>query len=97
MLYEVTLPNLDDMAEDVAVPSDENSEQEDEVIEATVSYWFAEEGDNVEKGSDLVEVTTDKATFTVPTPESGTLMEKKVAEGDAIHEGEVLCVFELRD
>jgi len=66
------------------------------VSEATVSYWHFEEGDNVEKGKDIVELTTDKATFNVPTPVSGVLSEVFFEEGETVQVGEVLAVIEKR-
>ena len=54
---------------------------EDAAEEATVSYWLAEEGDAVIEGEDLVEMTTDKAAFSVPSPKTGILREKLVEEG----------------
>ncbi|MBN2311036.1 MAG: hypothetical protein JXR94_18820 [Candidatus Hydrogenedentes bacterium] len=78
MTYEVKLPSLG----------------EDSVEEATVSYWLVEEGDQVKEGDDLVEMTTDKAAFSVPSPESGTVLEKLVEEGDDVRVGDVLCTLE---
>ena len=63
------------------------------VEEATVSYWHFEEGDKVEKAQDLVELTTDKATFNLPSPCSGTLTEVLSGEGETVKVGEVLAVI----
>lgn len=79
MKYEVKLPNLGD----------------DAAEEATVSYWLVEEGDLVHEGDDLVEMTTDKAAFSVQAPKSGTVLEKLVEEGDEVTVGDVLCLLEL--
>lgn len=79
MRYEVKLPDLGDEAAD----------------EATVSYWLVEEGDEVSESDDLVEMTTDKAAFSVPAPKSGVLLEKLVEEGEDIAVGDVLCVLEI--
>jgi len=78
MRYEVKLPNLGDDADDSAV----------------VSFWLVNEGDEVRKGDDLVELTTDKAAFTLPSPRRGTLVEKVADEDDEVHVGDVLCVLE---
>jgi len=64
------------------------------VNEATVSYWHFEEGDSVKEGKDLVELTTDKATFNVPTPVSGVLSEVFFEEGETGQVGEVLAAIE---
>ncbi|MCD5401193.1 biotin/lipoyl-binding protein [candidate division NPL-UPA2 bacterium] len=66
----------------------------EEVKEATVSYWLHEEGDEVKEGEDLVEMTTDKATFNVPVPTSGILKEISVEEGETVKVGQKLAVIE---
>jgi len=79
MRYEVKLPDLGEEAAD----------------EATVSYWLVEEGDEISESDDLVEMTTDKAAFSVPSPKSGVLLEKLVEEGDDVSVGDVLCILEI--
>ncbi len=64
------------------------------VNEATVSYWHFEEGDKVEEGNELVEMVTDKATFNLPAPASGTLGEVFFEEGDVVKVGDVLATIE---
>ena len=78
-MYEVKLPDLG----------------EDAGNEATVSVWYFEEGDHVGEGDDLVEMTTDKATFAVPSPKAGILAEILANEGDVIASGEVLAILEV--
>jgi len=78
MRYKVTLPSLGEDTEEGA----------------TVSFWLVAEGDKVRKGDDLVELTTDKAAFTLPSPKNGTLVEKLVEEDDEVHVGDGLCVLE---
>ena len=67
----------------------------DDVETATVSLWLADEGDIVNENDDLVEMTTDKAAFTVPSPKTGTLIEKAVEEDDEVSVGHVLCILEI--
>jgi len=67
----------------------------DDAETAIVSLWLADEGDIVNENDDLVEMTTDKASFTVPSPKSGTLLEKAVEEDDEVHVGDVLCILDL--
>ncbi|MFO7976835.1 MAG: lipoyl domain-containing protein [Candidatus Hydrogenedentota bacterium] len=78
MAYEVTLPPLGEDASDTA----------------TVSQWLVAEGTAVQKGDDLVEMTTDKAAFNVPSPAAGTLTEIRAHENDEVSVGNVLCVIE---
>jgi len=64
------------------------------ITKATVSYWYFKPGDKVEEKADLVELTTDKATFNLPSPCSGTLTEIYFQEGDAVNVGEALASIE---
>lgn len=79
MRYEVTLPKMGDDAEGVA----------------TVSFWLVGEGDDVRKGDDLVELLTDKASFTLPSPKKGTIVEMLAQEDDEVQVGEPLCILEV--
>jgi len=78
MVHEVKLPSLG----------------EDATQEATVSYWLVEEDETVKKGDDLIEMTTDKAAFSVPSPVSGVLQEKLVEEGDEVRVGDTICLID---
>ncbi len=64
------------------------------IEKATVSYWYFQEGEKVKEKDDLVELTTDKATFNLPSPCSGTLIEIFFREGDAVNVGEALAAIE---
>lgn len=68
---------------------------EDAIEKATLAYWLVEVGDQVDEGTDLIELTTDKAAFTLPAPQSGQLVEKCVGEGDEISVGDTLCVMDV--
>ena len=78
---EVRLPPLGDEAGD----------------EATVSVFFREPGEEIKEGDDLVEMITDKAAFTVPSPVSGTIISIEVAENDVVKVDDVLAVVEVPD
>ena len=62
--------------------------------EAEVSFWYVEEGDAVEEGQDMVEMVTDKAAFTVPSPAGGKVKEIRAQEGDKVKVGDVMAVLE---
>jgi pyruvate dehydrogenase E2 component (dihydrolipoamide acetyltransferase) len=64
------------------------------IEKATVSYWYFKEGEKVSEKDDLVELTTDKATFNLPSPSCGTLSEIFFREGDNVNVGEVLAIIE---
>ena len=68
---------------------------EDSVQDVQVSAWLAEVGSALQEGDDLLEITTDKAAFCVPAPQSGELIETRVAPGQKIHVGDVICVMEI--
>ena len=82
MQIEVRLPSLGD--------------DDDAVNGGTVSEWLVEDGP-VAEGDDLLELTTDKAAFVLPAPRAGILVERRVAPGDTVKVGEVICVFEVDD
>lgn len=79
MRVEVTLPDLGEDAES----------------QVTVSSWLIELGARVNEGDDLLELTTDKAAFTLPAPQSGVVSEFCVDADDAVNVGEVICVLEV--
>ena len=62
--------------------------------EATVSFWQVDEDEPVEKGDDLVEMATDKASFFVPSPVDGILREILEDEGAQVTVGDILCRIE---
>ena len=64
------------------------------ITKATVSYWYFKEGEKVNEKEDLVELTTDKATFNLPSPASGILSEILFHEGDSVNVGEVLGMID---
>ena len=61
------------------------------VDKASVSYWHKNVGDAVKEGDDLVELVTDKATFNLPSPASGTLKEVIVNEGEEAKVGAIVA------
>jgi len=64
------------------------------IDKATVSYWYFKAGEKVNEKDDLVELTTDKATFNLPSPATGNLCEILVHEGETVNVGEPLGVIE---
>jgi len=62
--------------------------------EATVSFWYFEEGAAIKQDEDLVEMVTDKATFNVPSPAGGVLKEVTAVEGDKVQVGGLMAVIE---
>jgi pyruvate/2-oxoglutarate dehydrogenase complex dihydrolipoamide acyltransferase (E2) component len=64
------------------------------IEEAGVSFWYKKVGDAVKEGEDLVELTTEKASFNLPSPASGTVKQVSVGEGDKVKVGQTLAVVE---
>lgn len=64
------------------------------INKATVSYWYFQVGEKVDEKDELVELTTDKATFNLPSPSSGTLSEILFQEGQVVNVGEVIGIIE---
>jgi pyruvate dehydrogenase E2 component (dihydrolipoamide acetyltransferase) len=64
------------------------------ITKATVTYWYFQEGETVKEKDDLVELTTDKATFNLPSPSSGRLIEIFFREGDSVNVGDALAAIE---
>ncbi len=65
------------------------------VVEGEIVQWLKEPGDAIEANEALVEVMTDKATIEVPAPNTGRLVEIKVAVGDICAIDEVIAILEL--
>lgn len=64
------------------------------IEKATLSYWYFKVGDKVNEKDDLVEFTTDKATFNLPSPSAGVLSEVFFQEGDTVNVGETLALID---
>jgi pyruvate dehydrogenase E2 component (dihydrolipoamide acetyltransferase) len=65
-----------------------------DITKAVVSFWYFKVGDKVNEKEDLVEVTTDKATFNVPSLATGTISQIYAHEGDTVKVGEPLALIE---
>lgn len=61
------------------------------VTEGTIGRWLKQPGDPVQKYEPLLQVITDKVDTEVPAPESGTLLEILVPEGETVRVGTVIA------
>src|SRR5687768_382622 len=66
------------------------------VTEGTVLEWHKQEGEFVEEGETVVEVSTDKVDAEVPAPASGTITKILKGEDEAIEVGGVLAELDPR-
>src|SRR6476469_5892110 len=64
------------------------------VTEGTVLDWLKQEGDHVEEGETIVEVSTDKVDAEVPAPASGVLTKILKGPDEVVKIGEALAEFE---
>ncbi len=64
------------------------------IHEAEVLVWHVELGGEVGLDEPLVDVETDKATVTIPSPVAGTLRERVGEPGETIHVDQVIAVLE---
>src|ERR1043165_3154321 len=62
----------------------------DSMEEGTILKWLKSDGDEVQKGEELVEIETDKANMTYESDEAGTL-ETVAQEDDTVAVGETIC------
>ena len=62
------------------------------VEEAVIEKWHVKEGDAIEKGQILFELTTDKATIEAESYYTGTLLRVFRAEGDTVPVNAVIAV-----
>jgi pyruvate dehydrogenase E2 component (dihydrolipoamide acetyltransferase) len=65
------------------------------VVEAEIMKWFVTEGDEVAEDQPLVEVMTDKATVTIPSPRRGRVLRRCWKEGDLAKVHSALIEIEL--
>src|SRR3954447_453720 len=63
----------------------------DSMEEGTILKWLVSEGDDVQRGQEIVEIETDKANMTYESDTAGTLVEIVVSEGDTVPLGEVIA------
>ena len=64
------------------------------VVEGEVVTWHVSIGDLVSEDDPIVDVMTDKATVTIPSPTDGTVLSLNGEVGDMIAVGSVLIEFD---
>ncbi len=63
------------------------------IHEGEILRWHVEVGDTVQEDAPLVDVETDKAAVTIPSPRTGRVMRLTGKPGDVVHTGETICVI----
>jgi len=61
---------------------------------ATIAAWNVKKGDLVKKEDDIVELVTDKASFSVSAGFDGRVIELQFQEGEEVAIGETLAVID---
>lgn len=67
------------------------------IVEAEIVKWLVREGDEVVEDQPLVEVMTDKATVTIPSPKRGRVARLCGKEGEIAQVHHTLVVLDLGD
>src|SRR5438445_11908276 len=65
------------------------------VVEGEIVKWLVKAGDEVALDQALVEVMTDKATVTIPSPRSGRVVNTVGKEGEVAKVHQTLVVMEV--
>ncbi len=76
------------MAVEIRVPAFGES-----VLEATVGRFLKKVGDSVKQDEDLVELETDKANVSVPSPAAGVLISIEIKEGDTVAVNDLIATL----
>ncbi len=63
------------------------------IHEGEVVRWKVKEGDKVTEDQVIAEVQTDKALVEIPSPKSGIILKRAVAEGQKIRVNDVFCII----
>src|SRR5262245_28434233 len=67
------------------------------VVEGEITAWHVRPGDDVTEDQSLVEVMTDKATVTIPSPHRGKILETRGQVGELVKVHNTLVVIETAD
>lgn len=63
------------------------------MTEGTIDCWIVKDGDQVEKGAPMMEITTEKLTNTIDAPVSGKI-KILVEEGESVECGVLIAEIE---
>ncbi len=65
------------------------------ILEATISKWLKNQGDEVAQDEPIAELETEKVSVEVNSPEEGILSKISHSEGDTVKVGELLAVVSV--
>lgn len=64
------------------------------IIEATITKWLKNIGDNISEDEPIAEIATDKVDSEIPSPASGKLIKQLFKEGDVAAVDSVIAIIE---
>lgn len=64
------------------------------IHEAEILEWHVKPGDEIQEDAPLVDVETDKAAVTLPSPRAGTLADAQGQVGDTVFVGQIIAVID---
>jgi len=67
------------------------------IIEATITRWVKNVGDQLEEDDSIVEIATDKVDSEIPSPVDGKLTQLLFEEGDVVAVGSVIAIVDTND
>ena len=65
------------------------------IHEGEILRWHVSVGEVVQEDEPLVDVETDKAAVTIPSPRTGRVTSLTGKPGDVVHTGQVICAIEV--
>ncbi len=65
------------------------------IHEGEILRWHVTVGDFIQEDEPLVDVETDKAAVTIPSPKSGMVTSLTGTPGDVVHTGQVICALQV--
>ena len=60
-------------------------------LEVTIENWLVAEGDHIEKGEPLYELSNEKLSQEIESPATGTVSKLLVAKGDKVNPGDFVA------
>ena len=60
-------------------------------LEVTIENWLVAEGDHIEKGEPLYELSNEKLSQEIESPATGTVAKLLVAKGDKVNPGDFIA------
>ncbi len=65
------------------------------IIEATITRWVKNIGDQLEEDDPIVEIATDKVDSEIPSPVEGKLVKLLFEEGDIVAVGTIIAIVDM--